>query len=250
MKSISVIILSHNEEQNITDCVESVPQEWEIIVIDDDSSDRTVALAESLKRDIKVFKHSLNNNFSEQRNFGLSKATCEWILFLDADERLNKNLIEELEAKTRQEINNGFRIKRVDHMWGKTLQFGELKNMWLLRFAKRGSGEWTGKVHEVWNIKGKIGKTTQVLDHYPHPTITEFLKEINFYTTLRARELYKSKAKVSGIDIILYPKAKFLQNYFWRLGFKDGIPGFIYAVLMSFHSFLVRGKLWLLYHQK
>lgn len=247
---ISVVILTKNEEKNIIDCIDEIPEEWEIIVVDDNSSDRTVDIAKSLKRKLTVYSRDLEANFSAQRNYALSKAKNNWILFLDADERLSQKLVEELQLKTTQTIYSGFAIKRVDHMWGKTLRYGEFKNMWLVRFGMKDKGEWKGSVHEVWNLEGRIGKLQNELDHYPHQTISEFLKEINSYTTLRAAELYRKKVKVREIDILLYPKAKFIKNYFFKLGFKDGVPGFIVSVLMSFHSFLVRGKLWLLYKRK
>jgi hypothetical protein len=114
----------------------------------------------------------------------------------------------------------------------------------------KGKGEWRGVVHETWRVDGRVGKLQNELDHYPHQTIAEFLAEINMYTTLRARELYGKKIQVKGFEILLYPKVKFIQNYFLKMGFRDGTAGFIVAVLMSFHSFLVRGKLWLMYHKK
>lgn len=246
---ISVVILIKNEEKNIVDCIETIPEDWEVILVNDNSNDRTVDVAKSLKRELSVYTHDLEGSFAAQRNYGLSKVKNKWVLFLDADERLNQKLIDELILKTTQTIFSGFAVKRVDHMWGKTLRYGEFKNMWLVRFGMKDCGEWKGSVHEVWKLEGRIGKLQNELDHYPHQTIGEFISEINVYTTLRAEELHRKKVKVRSIDILLYPKAKFIKNYFFKLGFKDGVPGFIVAVLMSLHSFLVRGKLWLLYHK-
>nr|MBI5455569.1 hypothetical protein [Candidatus Levybacteria bacterium] len=145
---------------------------------------------------------------------------------------------------------NGFYIKRLDVIWGKMLKHGETGNIKLLRLARKKAGVWYGKVHEQWQIDGKISELENSLIHYPHQTIDEFLKEINFYTSIRAKELYEAGVRGSLKDIIVYPKAKFILNYFIRLGFLDGIEGFIFAIFMSFHSFLVRGKLWLLWKQK
>lgn len=247
---ISVVILARNEEKNIVDCIETIPEDWEIVLIDDNSEDRTVDVAKSLKRKLLVYHHDLGGNFAAQRNYGLSKAKNSWVLFLDSDERLNHKLIDELILKTTQTIYSGFAIKRVDHMWGKTLRYGEFKDMWLVRFGMKDKGEWKGSVHEVWKLDGRIGRLQNHLDHYPHQTIGEFLSEINTYTTLRAQELHRKKVRVRSIDILLYPGGKFIKNYFFKLGFKDGVPGFIVATFMSFHSFLVRGKLWLLYKHK
>ena len=130
------------------------------------------------------------------------------------------------------------------------LNHGESGNIKLLRFGKKHSGVWVGKVHEEWQVDGKKGELGSFLLHYPHQTLNEFLTEINFYSTLRANELYEKKITVSYLDLLKYPVAKFLLNYFLKLGFLDKMEGLMFALMMSFHSFLVRGKLWLLWQKK
>lgn len=252
---ISIIILTKNEEKNIIDCLETVLWADEIIIIDDYSTDRTIETAESLNNKIiKIYKNHLENDFSKQRNFGLEKATKTWALFVDADERVSKELRKEINAILIEEKNysknKGFYINRKDFMWGKLLKHGELSNISLIRLAKIGSGKWVGNVHEIWEINGKTGNLENSLLHYPHPTINDFLHEINYYSTLRAKELFNSKIKSSTLNIISYPLGKFILNYFFKLGFLDGIEGLIFAIMMSFHSFLVRSKLWLLWQKK
>ena len=246
---LSVIILAKNEEDNIVDCLESVSFADEILVIDDFSKDRTIEIIESLRnRKIKLVKNTLGSDFSSQRNFGLSKAQGDWALFIDADERVSEALTLEISNIKYQISNkyNGFYIKRRDFMWGRELKHGEVRGIKLLRLAEKGKGEWEGKVHEKWKIKGPIDELRNPLLHYPHQTISEFLREINFYTDIRAKELYMKGIHVYLSSIILYPAGKFLLNYIFKRGFLDGIPGLILAILMSFHSFLVRGKVWLL----
>ena len=203
---------------------------------------------------IKIYQKKLGNNFSEQRNFGLSKAIYEWVLFLDADERITKDLREEINSvlieDKKSKRYNGFFIPRRDTIWGKQLNHGEAGSIKLLRLARKGFAHWQGIVHEEWIVDGNVSALDNYILHFPHQTISEFLKEINFYTSLRAEELFERKEKPSVINIILYPKAKFINNYFLKLGFLDGIEGFIFSIFMSFHSFLVRGKLWLLWQKK
>jgi len=246
---ISVVILAKNEEKNIKECLQSISWCDEIIVIDDNSTDKTAEIAKKLGA--KVFTHSLDNDFSEQRNFGLEKAKGEWVLFVDADERISPALWYEIMAITNDPSNQfaGFYIKRKDIMWGRQLDYGETGNIKLLRLAKKDAGKWTGRVHETWSIKGKTFTLKNPITHYPHQTIKEFLQEINFYTTLRAEELFKKKTKVYWWSVILYPKAKFIVNYLIKGGILDGLEGLVVATLMSFHSFLVRGKLWLLWNK-
>lgn len=249
---ISIIILTKNEENNIIDCLETVAWCDEIVVIDDFSTDRTLQVIKNFNPRVKIFQHELLKDFSAQRNFGLSKAKGEWILFIDADERLSNGLKGEIMDYLSSEDKNyaGFYVQRKDFFGKKELKHGEVSNIKLLRFAKKDAGVWEGKVHETWEIKGSLSNFSMPLYHYPHQSIGEFLKEINFYTDLRAKELFARREKEGSLKIILYPLLKFKINYFLKLGFLDGIEGLIFAIMMSFHSFLVRGKLWFLWQEK
>jgi hypothetical protein len=117
--------------------------------------------------------------------------------------------------------------------------------MKLLRLGRKGFGEWKGMAHERWKINGPVGKLMNPILHFPHKTFDEFLKEINFYTDIRAKELKDKNMKVFFWSIFFYPLGKFVINYVVKRGFMDGIHGLVFAITMSFHSFLVRGKLWL-----
>ena len=245
---ISAIILTKNEEQNIEKCIQSVRWCDEIIVIDDNSTDKTIENAK--KYNTTIYQRSLNNNFASTRNFGISKAKNEWILFVDSDEIVTDALAFEMSnaigLKDQNLKNfNGFYIKRSDFMWGKQLKYGETGNIKSLRLGKKGFGIWEGMVHEKWQIEGNVGKLINPLLHFPHKNISEFLKEVNFYTDIRARELKSKNTKVYFWSILLYPLGKFVLNYFIKRGFMDRTRGLVFAIIMSFHSFLVRGKLWL-----
>ena len=245
---ISVVIITKNEEKNLDKCIKSVKWCDEIIVIDDNSIDKTIEIAK--KHKALIYQRPLSQNFSSQRNFGIDKAKNEWILFVDADEIVSDALAYEisnaiqLRGQNLKEYN-GFYIKRVDFIWGKKLKHGEIGNIKLLRLARKGKGQWEGMAHERWKLTGLIGSLTNPLQHFPHKNLTEFIKEVNFYTDIRSKELASKNNRVNFSDIILYPLGKFILNYFVKRGFIDGIPGLIFAITMSFHSFLVRGKLWL-----
>lgn len=243
---ISAIILAKNEEQNIIDCIQSVKFCDEIIVIDDNSTDTTASLAK--KSGAKVITHPLTNDFSKQRNFGLTLATHEWVLFIDADERVSNDLGEEIQSVTQKHAAiSGYYMKRIDSMWGKFLKHGETGSIYFLRLAKKHSGTWVGKVHESFISSEPTAELKQPLLHFPHVTLDEFLREINFYSTLRAEELFEEQVKTNWFQIAAFPIGKFIQNYFGKQGFLDNTPGLVFAIVMSLHSFLVRGKLWLLW---
>ncbi|OGH06039.1 MAG: hypothetical protein A2W22_03895 [Candidatus Levybacteria bacterium RBG_16_35_11] len=244
MSDVTAVIITKNEEKNIVDCLETLKWVKQIIVIDDFSDDRTADVARI--NGAEVFKHTLGRDFSKQRNFALAKCKTDWVLFIDADERVSEKLKKEIEYRLSESKNtNGFIFNRKDILWGRTLNHGEMGKVKLLRLAKRESGEWQGKVHEAWKINGNVKELKNPLIHYPHQNITTLFREINFYTSIRAEELRNKNLESSLYQIIFYPAGKFIMNYFIRLGFLDGIPGLIMANAMSMHSFLVRGKLWL-----
>ena len=245
---LSCVVLTKNEEKYLPRCLRTLKFCDEIVVVDDFSQDKTVAIAK--KFGARVFQRRLNNNFAAQRNFGLQKAKGDWVLFVDADEEVTPQLRKELLQSIKVGKYDGFYLGRQDYFLGKRLRFGETARVKLLRLAKKGKGQWRMPVHEVWRIKGKIGELKNPLLHRRHLTVAQFVDKLNFYSSIRAQQLYRQGVRSSWLTILAYPLGKFFYNYFWRLGFLDGQVGFVMAVLMSIHSFLVRAKLYLLWLNK
>ncbi|MEK7070532.1 MAG: glycosyltransferase family 2 protein [Patescibacteria group bacterium] len=247
---ISGVILAKNEEKNIAKAITSLSFCDEIVVIDNDSTDRTIEVAK--KHKASVLKNN-STDFSELRNFGLKEARGEWILFLDADELVSEELKTNIVNEIKNQSNLSYYIKRRDHFWGRELKFGEIKKArtkGIIRLVKKDSGNWTGSVHEVFVPHDSSGTLEGYIEHYPHQTYAEFLSEINTYSTLRAKELQKQGTRFSIFQLLFLPPAKFFYTYVLLLGFLDGPAGFAYAFTMSFHSFLVRAKLYQYAHLK
>jgi len=243
---ISVVILTKNEEKNIKDCFKSVKWCDEIVVIDDYSEDKTVEIAKNLGA--TVFERRLEGDFSAQRNFGLERAKGEWVLFVDADERVTPKLRAEISRLYLSETDkNGFYFKRKDWFGNKWLKHGETARVRLLRLARKGTGKWKRKVHETWEIEGQTGELRKPILHYSYSDFSQFLKKINAYSSLHAQALQEESVKPNPVRIIINPLGKFIQNYLFRLGFLDGTPGFMMAMMMSFHSFLAQAKLYQLW---
>ncbi|MEK7633574.1 MAG: glycosyltransferase family 2 protein [Patescibacteria group bacterium] len=256
---LSAIVLAKNEEENIERCLKSLGFCDEIIVVDDYSTDNTlekIQISKSkfqIKSKIQIFQRKLDNDFAEQRNFGLSKANNEWVLFVDADEEVNEELKKEingLDSRLRgndKNIYDSYYIKRRDFFWNKELKYGEvrqIRQIGLIRLVCKNSGKWMGSVHEVFHTANKVGQLNGFLNHYPHPTLKEFINDVNYYSSIRAEELFNRGTKTNVFEIVFFPFGKFIYNYFLNLGFLDGPTGFTYAFMMSFHSFLVRAKLY------
>ena len=244
---VSAVVITKNEAQSLARCLKSLSWCSEVIVIDDNSTDTTRDIAKRFNA--KIFVNTLSD-FSSQRNFAFDKVKNDWVLFVDADEEVPESLREEILTVVTNTDKNGFYIERVDYMWGERMRFGDAGSTSLLRLGKKAKGKWKGKVHETWDITGQKGYISKPLLHYPHPTIREFLAEINLYSDIRANELFDAGVPSSLFAVIGYPKAKFFINYVLKLGFLDGQAGLVHAIMMSFYSFLVRGKLWLLWDRK
>ncbi|OGK21640.1 hypothetical protein A3C23_02590 [Candidatus Roizmanbacteria bacterium RIFCSPHIGHO2_02_FULL_37_13b] len=269
---LSVIILAKNENESIKKTIESVSFADETLIIDDDSTDNTVKIAKEMG--VRVIAHPLNNDFSKQRNFADIQAKGDWILHIDADEVITNALKEEIQEivktyKTFDEIPRQARddigvydeegkteiyyIKRRDIWWGRELRFGEVykaAHTGFIRLYKKGSGKWIGAIHESFQTEKKTGFLDSYLIHRPHPTVAIFLEQINKYSSSRAEELFKTGQQGNALKIIFFPFFKFWYNYLLRFGFLEGAAGFVYAFFMSFHSFLVQSKLYMMHHSK
>ncbi len=189
-------------------------------------------------------------NFAEKRNFGMAEVRGEWILFIDSDEEVSEELVTEIKRIVADEKTSkiAYYIKRRDFWWGRELKWGEVlqaRRKGFIRLIKKDSGRWIGAVHESFKSIGSVGQLNSFINHHPHPTISEFIADINFYSTLRADELFKQGKKTNVFKLIFFPTAKFLYTCIILLGFLDGAAGFVYSFLMSFHSFLVRSKLYI-----
>lgn len=255
--NITAVILTKGTDENLEKAVESVSWCDEIVIIVDGeqevNSNQKLETRNYNKDKTRVFHRALNGDFAAQRNFALEKAKGEWVLYVDADEIVISQLANEIanliRSNDRYKQLNGFCIRRKDYFGGRWLKYGETASVQLLRLGRRGKGKWEGCVHETWKIEGQIGRLEHPLLHYGNPSISIFLKKINFYSDLLVKQWLREKKDVSSISIVLFPVGKFIYNYIFLLGFLDGVAGLLLAMMMSFHSFLARSKYWLLVRQ-
>lgn len=243
---ISAVVLAKNEEKNIRDCLKSLSFCDEVVVVDDNSEDLTRDISQKIG--VKVHIRDMDMDYSAQSNFGIGKAKGEWILFVDADERITRSLREEIKQVISSPTNkyNGFYFNRIDFMWGKWLKHGEVGSTKVLRLFRKGAGEWRRRVHPTFNLRGGSSQIRNPILHYPHQNLREFLESVNRWSTWHA-VANKEEGKTSSLfKIISMPAAHFFRNFFLRMGFLDGMQGFIFATVMSFHSFLAWSKVWML----
>lgn len=247
---ISVVIPVKDEEKNIGEAIKSVSFCDEVIVIDDMSSDKTVEIAKNLGA--RVLEREMKKNFSNQLNFGMKRASEKWILFLDADERVTPKLRNEIEKAVKKNTPgiNGFWIKRQDFFLGKRIRYGDAVGFKDLRLVRKGSGKWKRRVHPHFDILGRTKTLKGGLVHYPHESVSDFIDSINTWSNWHSLANREEKKSVSVLKIVFFPLIKFIRNYFFKLGFLDGLHGFVHAFLMSFHSFLAWSNLWIMNKKK
>ncbi|HUU50460.1 MAG TPA: glycosyltransferase family 2 protein [Nitrospinota bacterium] len=246
MKGLTVTVITYNEEENIRASLESVKWADEIVIIDSYSNDNTVKICKEYTEKI-FFNEWLG--FGLQKNLCIDKASCDWILNLDADERITSELREEIADTLSQENSvDGYYIPRKNFFDKKWIRYGGWYPDYNLRLFKKNKGRFKERqVHEKIDLNGKAGYLKNPLEHHTYKNITDFLKRMNKYSTLSAEELYKNKKKVSYLDIMFRPPFTFLKMYILKRGFLDGYLGFLLALLYSFYTFAKYIKLKELY---
>lgn len=240
--SISAIIITYNEEKNIRDCLESLKWVNEIVVVDAESEDKTAQIARELGAKVLSLEWQ---GYGKQKNYSLSKATCDWILSLDADERITPELAEEIQKTLINPSFSGYEIARKTYFLGKWIRHSGWYPGYVLRLFKREKARFAEKeVHEYIELNGKVGYLKNHLIHYTDDTLKHYLDKFCNYTSLASKELYANGKRASLLDLSLRPILFFLKMYFGKCGFLDGIQGFILAILSSFYVFVKYAKLW------
>lgn len=250
VKNLTIVIINDRQDQLFERALLSAAIAEEIIVYDQASHNDWSALEEKLKKINPQlnFRLIIRKNpivdFASLRNKAIAKVHTPWLIFLDSDEILSQKNLHKLPALLKNEKISAYRLKRVDFFHEKKLRFGETGNCSIIRLAKTNTIRYQRAVHEIPVIAGRVANSYLEIEHYPHDNLDDFLKTINHYAKLEAsyrfsEKYYYPQLKII-VELLIYPIAKFLINYFFKLGFADGFAGLAYAVLMSSHSLLVR----------
>jgi len=230
--TISATIITKNEEKHIKDCIESVLWTDEIIILDSGSTDNTLKICKQYTPKVKLFETDWQG-FGKQKTRALEQTTSEWILSIDADERVTPELKEEILQTLKQPSFEAYKIPMQNHFLRKPLKFC-CGSDYHIRLAKKSSCKFTDDVvHEQMiisgNSGGNIGKLQKKLNHFSIDKLEESIEKINNYSTLGALKLKQNKENVRPIHAFGHALWIFIKIYFLRLGFLDGLPGFVFA---------------------
>ena len=244
MSAVSVIVITKDEQENIQNCLESAQWADEIIVLDTGSTDKTIALAKKFTK--KVYRAEWKG-FGATKNVALSKASREWVLSLDADERVTPELAREIQEIVRRDHDaySGFSVPRKAFFLGRWIRHCGWYPGRSVRLFRRKAGAFTDlQVHESVRVDGAVGELKSDLLHETDPTLQHYFLKFNRYTSLAAEDLIKKGERFSFDKMLVRPIWTFLRMYIVQRGFFDGIQGFILCVLSACYVFSKYAKLW------
>lgn len=232
MAKLSVIIITKNEEENIRDCLESVKWADEIIIVDSFSHDRTIEIAKEYTN--KIFQREWVG-YGRQKNLALEKATGEWVLNIDADERVTKELAGEMKEAIQRNQYNGYYIPNKAYFLGKWIRHSGWYPDYHLRLFKRGKGRFNERmVHEAVEVEGEKDYLKGSIEHFTTQSLGEYLKRMDRYAKLTVKE---GRGRAGWLKVLFHPPFTFFKMYIIKRGFLDGIPGLILALCHFYYTF-------------
>ncbi|ARQ03036.1 glycosyltransferase family 2 protein [Pseudorhodoplanes sinuspersici] len=244
MPRLSAIVITKNEARNIEACLESVAFCDERIVVDGGSNDNTAALADAKGARVTVAEEW--RGFGPQKNLALSLATGDWVLSLDADERVSERLADEIKRAVAAGGADGYEMPRLSTFCGKPMRHSGWYPDYVLRLFRRGHARFSDDlVHERVICDGAVRRLSEPLTHHPVERLEDSLSRMDRYSTARAEMIVSSGRRVSFFTGILRGWWTFIQTYFIRLGFLDGREGFLLAVANAEGTYYRYMKAWL-----
>lgn len=242
MPKLSATIITLNEADHIAAAIDSVSFADEIIVVDSGSTDGTADIARGKGATVITREWP---GWIAQKNFAAGVAANDWILSLDADERITPALQAEIrELLSGEPARRGYRMPRVTHHLGRWVRTTDFYPDYQTRLYDRRAARWQGKyVHESVSVDGGAGQLRNEIEHYSFRDLRDQLDRINTYTTLAARQMHESGRRSGLLDLIVHPPAAFLRNYVLRRGVIDGAAGFTISAMNAYSVFLKFAKL-------
>ncbi len=243
---VSVCLIARNEEKYIEQCLRSVKRVAdEIILVDTGSTDRTVELAKQYTDKI-VYREF--RGYKDKHEYSDSMTTGDWILWMDADERVTPELRASIEALRQRDpatMPDGFWISRKTNFLGRWVLHSGWFPDFQMRLYRKAASYWDGVApHEVAHVRGRTEKLPGLLLHYTADDLSDYHRRVLTYATLSAEHLVKKGKSASGTEIFILPIAAFLRSYLIKRGFLDGIQGLIIAGFTAYGVFLRYAKVW------
>lgn len=235
LSNCTLVVVTLNEEDRLSRCLESVAGAGEIVVVDSFSGDRTAEIARA--HGAQVYQREFTTA-ADQKNWAIEKASKDWILLLDADEALSSELLREVEKALERPRVEGYLLLRRSEFLGETIGHCGWGDERIVRLFRRGRGHYPEReVHERLVLDGRAAPLAGSIEHRPYRDLADYMERMKNYSLRGAVELHK-KGRSWFPGILTHPAGRFFRMYFLQLGFLDGAPGFLLCALASSGVFL------------
>ena len=248
MKTISAVIATKNEEQNIRACLESLKWADEIVVVDDASNDRTVEICREYTSDILI--NNSRGSFHVNKNLGIDRSNGDWVLSMDSDERVTAELAFEIKDVINRTEKVGFYIGRKNYFLGKWIKGCGWYPDYIIRLFRKGITRWPLEIHDVPNIeeKDKVGYLCNPMTHISYRNLEQYLDKFGRYTTRLAHEEYEKGIRARRSNFVnlflIKPSYWLFRKYLLQQGYNDGFRGFFISVGSALTILITYAKLW------
>jgi glycosyltransferase involved in cell wall biosynthesis len=241
---ISAVVVCYNERDNIEKCLKSLSWADEIIVVDSYSTDGTAELCRKYTN--RVYQKEWPG-YIQQKKYAVSLTKNQWIFSLDSDEVVTEELRNEILTRLSADKGeiNGYYVKRHSFYLGRWINHGGWYPDRKLRLFKKDEVFHGGEdPHDKYFVNGKRAKLKGEIEHYTYKDISDQLSTIDRFSEIASEGLYRKNSRFALIKMLFKPPAKFFETYVYKLGFLDGLAGFIISVLTTYYIFLKYAKLW------
>ena len=240
---VSVYMITYNNEETIERALKTVTWANEIVIVDSFSNDRTVEIGRKFTD--KLFQRKWPGH-RDQYQYAADLTTHEWIMFVDADEEISPELAEEIrkELSGKAEEVDGFFVYRRTFYLGRWIRYGGWYPDGEIRLYRRDKGRWEGGLHARVVVDGRVQPLKNLCHHYTYRDISDQIQTIDKYSRIAAEDMAQKGEKFSFFKLLCHPPFRFIKEYFFKSGFRDGLPGLVIIISTMYYVFIKYAKLW------
>ena len=240
---VSVYMITYNNEETVEMALKSVAWADEIVIVDSFSNDRTVEIGRKFTD--KLFQRKWPGH-RDQYQYAADLTTHEWIMFVDADEEVFPELAEEIRKELNGKVEgvDGFFVYRRTFYLGRWIRYGGWYPDGEIRLYRRNKGRWEGGLHARVVVNGRVQSLKNLYHHYTYRNISDQIQTIDKYSRIAAEDMAKQGEKFNLFKLLFHPPFRFIKEYFFKSGFRDGLPGLVIAMSTMYYVFIKYAKLW------
>jgi len=236
-------MITYNNEETVERALKSVIWADELVIVDSFSNDRTVEIGRRFTD--RLFQRKWPGH-RDQYQYAADLTTHEWIMFVDADEEIPRELADEIQENLRDRADgvDGFFVYRRTFYLGRWIRYGGWYPDGEIRLYRRDKGRWEGGLHAKVVVDGKVRPLKNLYYHYTYRNISDQIQTIDKYSGIAAQDLAREGKAFSLFKLLFHPPFRFVKDYFFKLGFRDGLPGLVIALSTMYYVFIKYAKLW------